>query len=155
MNKKEYIESQLDVLILERSFIVVAEKKPSKKYNITFSLAISNIFKFLQDKGFTDFQARAREIGVSLDDLIKNSPRYYGVALYYLVYDLQTMSVKMQRETIASAFKIKKASFCCFLQQALHHPHQKNRNAKNRRIHAIYKSLIYKRKGAQPKLNNS
>ncbi len=152
MSKKDYIESQMDVLILERSFIVVAEKKPSKKYNITFTFAVTKIFKFLQDKGFTDFQARAREIGVNLDDVIKNSPRYYGVALYYMVYDLKTISVQQQREKITSAFKIKKASFCCFLQQALHHPHQKSRNANNSSIHAIYKSLIYQRRGAQPKI---
>jgi hypothetical protein len=152
MNKKDYIESQLDNLLLELSFIVVAEKKPSKKYNITFSLAVSNIFKFLQDKGFAAFHAQACEIGVSFDDLIKNSPRYYGFALHYMAYDLQTLSIEKQRETLTVAFKIKKASFCCFLQQALHHPHQTSRNANNGSIHAIYKSLIYQRRGAQPKI---
>ena len=152
MNKKDYIESRLDNLLLELSFIVVAEKKPSKKYNITSTLAVKNIFKFLQDKGFAAFNARAREIDVQVDDLINNSPRYYGVALYYMFYDLQTMSVQMQRETITSAFKIKKASFCCFLQQALHHPHQKSRNANNSSIYKIYKSLIYEKRGAQPKI---
>ena len=152
MNKKDYIESQLDNLLLERSFIVVAEKKPSKKYNIAFTHAVNTIYKFLQSEGLAKFISRAREIDVQVDDLIASSPRYYGFALYHMAYDLQTMSVQMQRETITSAFKIKKASFCCFLQQALHHPHQKSRNANNSSIHAIYKSLIYEKRGAQPKI---
>jgi len=152
MDNKDYIESRLDSYLLDISFFVIAEKKPSIKYSITPTHAAITIYQFLQDKGLEAFLCRIRKLSIKVDDLIANSPRYYGVALHHMVYDLQTLKVHEQREVLTSAFKIKKTSFCCFLQQVLNHPHQKTRNARNSIIHAIYKLLIYPRRGAQPTL---